>query len=382
MSLQELSSQEVSLHQLPIHGSASRGGNPMAHEGAANLAEHRLRRSETAQLDLSSGLNPYGPPESVLDALRSLSAHDVALPPDHAAERLEVAYAGVLGVDPGELIAGRGPAEFLWDLGRLVPHHSVAVPLPAWGEVLDVFPGRGFSRYPGEQMPSVDQVDEAMDAAELVVISNPQLPSGVTLARAALVDVAQRHPASTLVVDESAIDFLPDPRSATLVGSDTDNVIVLRSSAEFYGTSAARAGVAWSGDRRLLHELFGHREAMPLSGLDVVVAEAALASTGWADVARARLAADGTWLNAVLLPLGGRLVDGGRLPYRCLFSDTAAEWATTLAAGGVRVRVLGSRHGVHPGALGIFAPRDAERPVLATALSAVHARPPAFSEAG
>jgi histidinol-phosphate/aromatic aminotransferase/cobyric acid decarboxylase-like protein len=354
----------------------------MADDVTANLAERRLRRSETAQLDLSGGLNPYGPPDAVLQALRSLSADDVALPPEHAAERLEAAYACLLGVDRAELIAGRGPAEFLWDLGRLVPHHSVAVPLPAWGEVLAVFPGRGFSRYPGEQLPSVAQVDEALDAAELVVISNPQLPSGITLERDALIETARRHPASTLVVDESAVDFLADPAAVTLVGSDTDNVIVLRSSAEFYGTSAARTGVAWSRDGQLLRSLFGRREALPLSGLDVVVAEAALASTEWADDARRRLAADGAWLAAMLRPLGGRLVDGSRLPYRCLFSDTAAEWAAALASAGVRVRSLGAGHGVHPGALGIFAPRDAERPALAAALGAVSASPPAFSEAG
>jgi cobalamin biosynthetic protein CobC len=208
------------------------------------------------------------------------------------------------------------------------------------------------------------------------------MPSGLTLDRDELADAARRHPASTLVVDESAIDFLPDPAAATLVGTDTDNVIVLRSSAEFYGTSAARTGVAWSRDRRLLRSLFGHREAMPLSGLDVVVAEAALADTAWAADTRRRLAADAAWLNAILLPLGGRLLDGGRLPYRCIVSDSAEEWATVLAAAGITVRALGPGHGVHPGALGLFAPLEAERSVLATALGAVHANPPAFSVAG
>src|SRR4051794_38873128 len=353
----------------------------MGHERTTNLAEHRLRRGDGARLDLSAGLNPYGPPAAVLDALHSLSAADVAVAPDHATERLEAAYASALGVDPSELIAGRGPAEFLWDLGRLVPHHAVAVPLPAWGEVLDVFPTRGFSRYPGEQLPSVAQLDEALDVAELVVVSNPQLPSGLTLDRDGLLDAAERHPASTLVVDESAVDFLPDPGAATLVGAGIDNVIVLRSATEFYGTGATRTGVAWSRDRRLLRELFGHREARPISGLDVLVAEAALAATGWADEARRRLAADGAWLNAILQPLGGRLT-GSELPYRSLVSDDAAEWAAVLAGQGVRVRAVGPEHGVHPGALGVFAPRDTDRPVLAAALGAVRTSPPAFSEAG
>lgn len=346
------------------------------------MAEHRLRRSGTATLDLATGLNPYGPPEAVLDALRSLSADDVALPPSHAAERLEAAYARVLGVEASELIAGRGPSEFLWDLSRLVPHHSVAVPLPAWGEVLDVFPSRGFSRYPGEQLPSAEQVDEALDAAELVIISNPHLATGITLGRDALVEAARRHPASTLVVDESAIDFLPDPSMATLVGTAEENIIVLRSSAEFYGTSAARTGVAWSRDPHLLRELFGHREALPLSGLDVVVAEAALASTAWAADARRRLAADGAWLTAILRPLGGRLVEGSHLPYRCILSDTATVWASALGAAGITIRALGPAQGVHPGAVGIFAPPESERDILAAALSSVHTAPPAFSEAG
>ncbi|MDQ3643193.1 MAG: hypothetical protein M3450_17440, partial [Actinomycetota bacterium] len=116
----------------------------MANEEALNLAEHRLRRSDgdavADTIDLATGLNRYGPPQAVLDALRSLSAADIALRPNHAGERLEAAYARVLGVDPAELIAGRGPSEFLWDLGRMAPHHSVAVPLPTCGEVLEVFP--------------------------------------------------------------------------------------------------------------------------------------------------------------------------------------------------------------------------------------------------
>jgi histidinol-phosphate/aromatic aminotransferase/cobyric acid decarboxylase-like protein len=197
-----------------------------------------------------------------------------------------------------------------------------------------------------------------------------------------LVETARRHPASTLVVDESAIDFLGDPGAFTMVGSDTDNVIVLRSTAEFYGTSAARTGVAWSADGRLLRRLFGQREALPVSGLDVVVAEAALASTAWAGDARRRLAADGAWLAAILAPLGARPPDGCRLPYRCIVSDTAAEWAAALESGGVGVRVLGPTHGVVPGALGIFAPRESERPLLASALAALTVSPPAFSEAG
>ncbi|HTJ74418.1 MAG TPA: hypothetical protein VL337_03550 [Acidimicrobiales bacterium] len=188
---------------------------------------------------------------------------------------------------------------------------------------------------------------------QLVVVSNPQSPSGLTLDREGLLDTAERHPASTLVVEESTVDFLPDPAAATLAGADVDNVIVLRSAAEFYETGAARTGVAWSRDRRLLRELFGYREVRPVSGLDLIVAEAALAPTEWAAGARRQLAADGAWLHAILQPLGGRLVGDSRLPYRCLVSDRAPAWAASLAGQGMRVRAVTPEHGVHPGAIGV-----------------------------
>ncbi len=55
-----------------------------------------------------------------------------------------------------------------------------------------------------------------------------------------------------------------------------------------------------------------------------------------------------------------------------------APWRPPASA----VRVFGPRHGVHPGALGLFAPLETERTVLAAALGATHARTPVFSEAG
>lgn len=337
----------------------------------ASLAERRVRPSAGHRLDLSTRMNRYGPPEAVLRALRHLSPSDVQLRPEEAARRLEARYADVLGVDESELVAGRGAAEFLGVLARQVPHGSVAVPLPAPDDVLAAFPGRGFSRYPGEQLPSLEQVDEALDAAALVVVSNPHDPTGVLLDPLKLSEVAARHPASTLVVDESGVGFLPFPGSATVIGCLADNVIALRSSSEFYGIGAARAGVAWCRDRLLLRRLFGASQAWPLSGLDAVATEAALASRVWADAARRRLADDAAWLAQALAPLDGRVVvQGVRAHYRCVFTDAAEQLAAGFAVSGVKVAVVGPANGVFPGAVRVSAPRGGERTLFFSAVEA------------
>ena len=243
-----------------------------------------------------------------------------------------------------------------------------------------MFPGRGCTRYPGEALPSVEQVDEALDTAELVVISNPQMPFGITLDRDALAASARRHPASTLVVDESAIDFLADPASATLVGTDADNVIALRSSAS--STASPRPALAWPGavtasrcapsSATARHSPVGPRRGRRRACPPHPPGPPMLGA-GWPP----------TWPGSTpsCRPSVAAWSTAG-LPYRCIVSDTAGEWAAALAAAGIVVRVLGPGHGVHPGALGIFAPLEAERPVLATAIGATHANPPAFSEAG
>ncbi|MEA2828691.1 MAG: hypothetical protein QOG43_3130 [Actinomycetota bacterium] len=333
-----------------------------SHRSTTTLAERRMRHGAGSRLDLSGHVNRYGPPEAVLRSLRTLSPRDLQAQPADAASRLAERYAEVLRVDPNELVAGRGPSEALRAIAARAPHGSVAVLLPAPAELLAIFPGRGVSPTPGEGIPAYAQLDEAMDNADLVVMSNPNALTGVILDPLVLAQIASRHPMSTLVVDETDIDFLSDPAPSSLVGTDADNVVVLRSIAEFSGMGSTRAGVAWSRDRYMLKVLFDPRFMSPISGLDVVATEAALASRVWAEAVRRQLAEDGGWLAHALAPLGA-VIDGHvGPPFRFLVTDRAEELAAGFARHGVDVLVVGSE------GLRIAAPRVAERTAFSAAV--------------
>jgi histidinol-phosphate/aromatic aminotransferase/cobyric acid decarboxylase-like protein len=345
-----------------------------SHRSTTTLAERRLRGAPGLRLDLAGTVNRYGPPEAVLRALRTLTPRDVQAQPSDAAERLAERYAEALGVDAGELVAGRGPSDFLRAIAARAPHGSVAVMLPAPAEVLSIFPGHGF-RLAGGQLSALEQVDRALDHADMVVMSNPHALTGAVLDPVALAEIAGRHPASTLVVDETGIDFLFDPGRSSLVGTAADNVIVLRSASEFSGLGSTRTGVAWSRDRYLLRVLFDPRLAAQVSGLDVVATEAALASRVWADAVRRQLAEDGAWLAKALAPLGAVVDDHVGTPYRTVVTDRAPELASGLAAHGVDVLVLDPAQGVEPGGLRVAAPRVAERAAFTAAVQALTAAP-------
>ncbi len=350
-----------------------------SHRSPATLAERRNRHSAGNRLDLSGRVNRYGPPEAVLRALRTLSPRDLQAAPADAAARLADRYAETLGVDPGELVAGRGPAEALRAIAARAPRGSVAVLLPAPAELLAIFPGRGVALPAGDGMPAYTQVDDALDDADLVVMTNPHALTGAVLDPMVLAQIASRHPASTLVVDETDIEFLNDPGRSSLVGTDADNVIVLRSSAEFSGMGSTRTGVAWSRDRYLLRVLFDPRFSSPISGLDVVATEAALASRVWAEAVRRQLSEDGGWLAHALAPLGTVVDEKIATPGRLLITEGAPELAAALARHGVDVLLVGPAEGVHPGGLRIAAPRVSERAAFVAALRAATAPAPDLS---
>jgi histidinol-phosphate/aromatic aminotransferase/cobyric acid decarboxylase-like protein len=328
--------------------------------------------ARAVDMDLSTCVNRYGPAPAALEALQAIRPEDILLHPYDAAERLKAAYQWATGVDKQDLVAGRGASEFIWAMGREVDHADAAIPLPGYTDYLKAFPGRGFS-VDGEQMPSLEQVNAALSAGRLVILSNPHNPTGVLLDRDGLIAAAAAHPRSTLVVDESYINFSPDPIGMTVIGCEQPNVVVLRSTSKFYGIAAVRAGVAWCRDRERLATLFGRQENWGLSGIDVTVASAAVRrGWDWADDTRSRMHADNRWLAEVLEQVPGLDLRANRnVHFQYAFSPESKRIADTLRNQGVGVRVLSRAHGVVPDALRIVAPRADERERFAAAIDTV-----------
>jgi histidinol-phosphate aminotransferase len=323
-------------------------------------------------MDLSTCVNRYGPAPAAVAALHAIEPPDILLHPYDAADRLKDVYAWATGVEADDLVAGRGASEFIWAMGREVDHATVAIPTPAYTDYLKAFPGRGFSRN-REQMPSLEQVDAALTASALVIVSNPHNPTGTLLDRDGLIAVAADHPDSTLVVDESYINFTPDPAGMSVIGCDQPNVVVLRSTSKFYGIAAVRAGVAWCRDLERRADLFGRQENWGLSGVDVTVAVAAVREGwDWADDTRSRMHEDNRWLAEMLAGVPQLdLRKNSNVHFQYAFCERAHRLAEIMRSHGIGVRVLSRAHGVIPDALRIVAPRADERQQFAAALETV-----------
>jgi histidinol-phosphate/aromatic aminotransferase/cobyric acid decarboxylase-like protein len=303
-----------------------------------------------------------------MSALRNLPESMVRLHPYGAAAQVECIYAGHLGQPASEFVSGRGSSDLIWWLGQIFHQASIGLPMPAYTEFLRAFPqARAWGGGPSTHALQV--IEEAMRANDVVVLSNPHNPTGQVIQKSGLVDLANRYRSTTLVVDESYIDFLPDDSDVTMIGCDVDNVVVLRSPSKFLGLAGLRSGVAWSRSKTLRLALQERRTTWPISALAAELLSCAIGERTWAIKVRRLLADDASWLYE-LLAHSGLSIAPGHLHFRLMTGSApeVAVFVNCLESNGILVRVLEAAHGVGMPAIRISAPKRVDRSLLGAAL--------------
>ena len=201
--------------------------------------------------------NTGGCSPAVLDAIRSLSAEDIAFYPSY--EDVERETAAHLGVERSWMALVNGLDEGLHAVSALAlrPGGTAGVTGGTAGVTQSVIPEPAFEMYAactvaagavavrippraGFEFP-IDEIRAAIDdRTRLVYLTNPNNPTGTTVPAATIAGLASELPAVTVLVDEAYIDFGGETMLPWL---DTRrNVVVGRTFAKAYGLAALRAG--------------------------------------------------------------------------------------------------------------------------------------------
>ena len=208
--------------------------SPIAHGGRLDeaIAAHGGLRKQW--LDLSTGINPTSwPVPNLPQALwhRLPEESDVALARDAA----RAAYG--VPADAGIVVAP-GTQALIQHLPGLVAPQPVAIIGPTYEEHR-----LSWARH-GHEALVVDGIASAEASARIVVVVNPDNPTGRLHDPARLAALAKRLAArgGWLVVDEAFADVAPEASVAEAAGRD--GLVVLRSLGKFYGLAGARIGFA------------------------------------------------------------------------------------------------------------------------------------------
>lgn len=233
--------------------------------------------------------NTGGCSPAVLDALRSLTAEDVAFYPSYDAVEREV--AAHLGLDPSWVALVNGLDEGLHAVSALSLRRDpeglraaiitepafemyAACTSAAGGSIRRIAPRDGF------EFPRREILDAIDGRVRLLFLTNPDNPTGRAVPASVIADLAAAAPHVTVLVDEAYIDF----GGETVLGhlDSRRNLIVGRTFAKAYGLAALRAGclIAHPGTLAPVRELLSPYN---LNVAAAVALRAALADSSWRD---------------------------------------------------------------------------------------------------
>ncbi|MDE7253404.1 MAG: aminotransferase class I/II-fold pyridoxal phosphate-dependent enzyme [Acetatifactor sp.] len=207
-------------------------------------------------------INPYFPTGHLQEQLKYMfEALLTQYPSGMRVQRINAAR--IYEIDENCLLVGNGAAELINVLGR-VYSGTIGVPVPAFNEYLRCFEN-------SEKVPIVSERDnlaldkqqilDVLDKIDMLVLVNPDNPSGSFLSKEDLLDIiteCQRRE-KMCVVDESFVDFAdPDVRYTLLnqrILDQYNNLIVIKSISKSYGIPGVRLGVLATSNIELLEKI-------------------------------------------------------------------------------------------------------------------------------
>ncbi|WGG49791.1 threonine-phosphate decarboxylase CobD [Rugamonas sp. DEMB1] len=255
-------------------------------EHGGNLRDAALRFGRDDWLDLSTGINPHWYPVPALagNAWHRLPEADPAL-----------ARAAADYYDAPLMLPVAGTQAAIQALPRLRPPSRVAVAAPSYAEHAHHWGRHGHSM---RQVPYAE-LDAALPECDVMVVCNPNNPTGATVPPEQLLDWAAQLAArgGWLVVDEAFGDTARDASVAAHSGQA--GLIVLRSVGKFFGLAGVRLGFV-AARPALLNELADLLGPWTVSGPAQEIALAALRDRAWQSAMRRQLNDSGSRLHGLL----------------------------------------------------------------------------------
>jgi cobalamin biosynthetic protein CobC len=256
----------------------------LEHGGTLHAARRRYGGEDW--IDLSTGINPAGYPVPALapEVWQRLPESDPEL------VRAACDYYGA-----ADLLAVAGTQAAIQVLPRLRAPARVTVTAPTYAEH-----GYHWSRH-GHRMRQVPfaLLDDAVERSDVVVVCNPNNPTGKTVAPEQLLAWHARLAArgGWLVVDEAFGDTAPGLSVAAQ--AQRPGLIVLRSVGKFFGLAGLRLGFV-AADADLLAQLEDVLGPWAVSGPAQSIALGALRDRGWQAATQDRLAREGMRMRRLL----------------------------------------------------------------------------------
>lgn len=222
-------------------------------------------------VDMSSNVNPIGPPPGLEAYLKKRIDQSRILPEVDAASAVG-AFADRYGLNPMQVIPGNGTTQLIYMIPRALGFRKVMIVGPTYADYLDAcrMAGTNCRQHVAvpERMfvPDLEQIKKAANDTDAVFICNPNNPTGTLISADPLKDLIQCCPETIFIVDESYLPFVAEEEKASLIATGFHNLIVLHSMSKVFRIPGLRIGFAIS-DPSVIDKLKTHFLPWSVNGL-------------------------------------------------------------------------------------------------------------------
>jgi len=217
-----------------------------AREAVRNLPTYHPPLGGRDGLRLDFNENTVGCSPRVLARLREITAEEIACYPERVP--IETVVADFLGIKANELLLTNGVDEAIHLLCETFLQAGdealIVVPTFAMYQISAAATGARVITVPAGadfQFPAADLLSQVTPRTRLIVVANPNNPTGTVAEPASLLEIAEHVPQAAILVDEAYFEFY----GQTLLAQwrSIPNLFVARTFSKAYGLAGLRVGV-------------------------------------------------------------------------------------------------------------------------------------------
>jgi threonine-phosphate decarboxylase len=198
-------------------------------------------------IDMSSNINPLGPPPGLIQYLRE-HIEAVGVFPEVDSRQITGQFADHCRINCDRILAGNGTTQFIYSLPQALGIKKALIAGPTYADYADAchlsqvrttFVMAEESR---NFQPDLDQIRRHLPGVDSAIICNPNNPTGTLIPPDDLEALCRSNPAKIFIIDESYLPFIPGGDQASLRRPGLPNLIVLSSISKIYAIPGLRIG--------------------------------------------------------------------------------------------------------------------------------------------
>lgn len=209
--------------------------------------------TDMAYIKLNTNESPYPPSKAVQFAISRKEAKRLKLYPDPACYALKSALAKEFSAKEDQVFVSNGSDDILNFAFMAFAEKGATFPDITYGfyQVFSQLHGVDYQTIPLNEDFSITP-EEYYQKPGLVVIANPNAPTGLLLSVSAIEEIVKQNPQSVVLIDEAYIDF--GGKSCAPLIQKYDNLLVVQTFSKSRSLAGGRIGFAL-GNAELIRDL-------------------------------------------------------------------------------------------------------------------------------